>query len=1249
MSVEVEILGEQEEFDPGKTQVIIVGADAELLVPNAERIVLTGKAGRAGDDGKDGEKGDKGDPGLKGDKGDPGVKGDKGEDGNVNWDEVDNRIDDKLEDVNEKIDAISKDGVITPAEKILLKIEVDKIIAEYPSIIEMAELHQLTADRSAYISAYDALMIYVAPILQYPNETSEIVPATFNSMFGNYIDAKAVILKKIARSEYDNLNQAIETLEGVEKITNFFNITLDDESGLIVAGTFLAGTPSYNNAGMTGVTDQGSNSVRFFAGTHYADRYNAPFRILDNGKAWFGTPTSGMDWDITNPKTFTIRGALVVDPGGNTSEVNVYRGAYNPAATYYKGNTVSYNSTLWIYVNDVPGSGHTPQDDAYWDIYLEGGGQDGADGSDGADGAPGVGVEYRYAKNGSYTVPPTAPSPGDNDPAGWTITEPSVSIGEYLWRISALRDASGVLQSTWGTPIMVSGVSGPRGEDGNDGTNGADGADGAQGPAGPSVFKSTVFVRSATKPATPTGGSFASPVPSGWNDGIPVGTLPIWATNRIFTSDGQSPQEGVWAEPALMVDAPDIDVEWSSVASPGNPTSNPANWSNTADQTTLWMAVRRKSSGVWGNWEISLIKGEKGDTGQAVFKSTVFIRSVTKPTIPTGGTYASPIPTSSPQWFDGPPDGADPLYGTTRIFTSDGLAPQTSLWTDTALMADSADLDYEWSAVATSPGNPTDNPTNWTNIPTGAIWMAMRKKVGGVFGAWDVVKVKGEQGAQGIPGTDGSDGADGSPGEPGVPGEPGSSLFTWVKYAINSSGAGMTDTPNSNTTHIGLAYNKTTNVESTTPGDYTWSLFKGDQGVPGGDGEDGQSLYTWIKYATTPTTGMSDDPTGKKYLGLAYNKTTATESTTYSDYQWSLIAGADGNDGLDAPLLLDRKDWKADRTYYGTTAHIEQVWYNGHVYLTRTDAGTIAPGTLPTNTAKWNNFAIEAPSLHADIISAVTANIGQLVVEKLLVKSGNSAFTIGFPYPDAVSDPTTTSVFRANATRDYYDSGRIASYAGIVNGFKYGDPEKTTSGWCRIIFKDEDGSPVDAVWDSESTGGIQYITVTGPTYWPNSVFNRVSTSLTSTAVEADFLTLFEGSGGSGSNKHLNPAFFCGFYQWEDYYGEVAIEYTNETVYKKMETGQPTVYVTALNGSTPVANGWYYGLEGMRIGTSTNTYDDEGCNFNFNMDLTYLTSGIITKTISVTFNNAFLGSSIGPDDGIDACSVSAEARPIGSAF
>lgn len=61
---------------------------------------------------------------------------------------------------------------------------------------------------------------------------------------------------------------------------------------------------------------------------------------------------------------------------------------------------------------------------------------------------------------------------------------------------------------------------------------------------------------------------------------------------------------------------------------------------------------------------------------------------------------------------------------------------------------------------------------------------------------------------------------------------------------------------------------------------------------------DGSVSYTWIKYANSAAgAGLSDDPTGKSYIGLAYNKTTPTESIDPADYAWSLIQGAQGVPG----------------------------------------------------------------------------------------------------------------------------------------------------------------------------------------------------------------------------------------------------------------------------------------------------------------------------------------------------------------
>lgn len=124
----------------------------------------------------------------------------------------------------------------------------------------------------------------------------------------------------------------------------------------------------------------------------------------------------------------------------------------------------------------------------------------------------------------------------------------------------------------------------------------------------------------------------------------------------------------------------------------------------------------------------------------------------------------------------------------------------------------------------------------------------------------------------------------------------GREFYTWIAYADDENGGGISLDPEGKK-YMGIATGKlSSRVDISDPSVFKWSLIQGEPG------EDGQSLYTWLKYADTPTSGMSDSPDGKQYMGLAYNKTTPVESENYEDYQWSLITGegvpgAPGEDG----------------------------------------------------------------------------------------------------------------------------------------------------------------------------------------------------------------------------------------------------------------------------------------------------------------------------------------------------------------
>lgn len=155
--------------------------------------------------------------------------------------------------------------------------------------------------------------------------------------------------------------------------------------------------------------------------------------------------------------------------------------------------------------------------------------------------------------------------------------------------------------------ILVLGI--PKGEPGEDGKD---------GESGNTSFKSTVFIRANYTPSTPVGGSYVQPVPSGWNDGIPAGEEQIWMSTRVFSSNGEYPQQESWTTPNPTSDTSVLDYEVSDVEIPGNPTDNPENWrdASTGSPSDIWLAIRTKNNGVWSNWTILKIKGESGEAGQ---------------------------------------------------------------------------------------------------------------------------------------------------------------------------------------------------------------------------------------------------------------------------------------------------------------------------------------------------------------------------------------------------------------------------------------------------------------------------------------------------------------------------------------------------------------------------------------------------------------------------------------------------------
>ena len=456
-------------------------------------------------------------------------------------------------------------------------------------------------------------------------------------------------------------------------------------------------------------------------------------------------------------------------------------------------------------------------------------------------------------------------------------------------------NASNAIDQSTGKWREFKGEKGDPGKDGQDGTNVL------------SNLTAFVFKSSETTPSKPVGGSWNSDTnvftpPTGWytTDQNMVGTIWMswavfqtagtiqreWSTPvRITGENGKDGQDGKSIEFIYKVSnrVPNSSDKPSSVNEDG---SVPDGWTDhptgvSESNQYEWMCVRTKTDDLWSDWNGPTVwskwgaNGKDGDGVEYIYKRTTTNLSPDRPT---------------------------------EVSQEDDFVPEG--WTD----------------------NPTG--VNENNMYE---WVCVRKYKEGIWSEFSNPALWAKWGEKGEPGKDGPQGV------PGPAGQDGKTLYTWIRYAEDANGTGISNSPDGKS-YIGLAYNKETASESNNPSDYTWSKITGKDGAAGPAGEDGKTLYTWIKYADTmPSSSSStiyDIPNqNTKYIGIAVNKDTASESTDAMVYTWSLFRGADGTngtngkDGRDGRIVYPAGIYDATVTYTATDTKAPYVLYGDTYYV----------------------------------------------------------------------------------------------------------------------------------------------------------------------------------------------------------------------------------------------------------------------------------------------------------------------------
>lgn len=283
-------------------------------------------------------------------------------------------------------------------------------------------------------------------------------------------------------------------------------------------------------------------------------------------------------------------------------------------------------------------------------------------------------------------------------------------------------------------------------------------------------------------------------------------------------------------------------------------------------------------------------------------------------------------------------------------------------------------------------------------------------------------------------------------GVPGKPGDDGKTYYTWVRYADDASGNGMSDSPNGKY-YIGFAYNKEVPTESSNPADYQWSKYKGD------DGQDGVGIKSITKYylASEKSTGITTSSSGWS--------TTKQDMTDVKKYLWSyeVYAYTDGSSTKTTPVIIG---------VHG------QNGADG-------DSGIIVSSTAPENPkvgqlwqtasgepikrwdgSKWVIYYISVENLDVQKLSAIAVNAGELTAGK--IKSQNNDMLIDIDAGKIVSKlmdngvvDSTMELNTASLAFSGKDSGgNPANMTFSMQGLTY--INQNTGGRSKLVLSDGD-------------------------------------------------------------------------------------------------------------------------------------------------------------------------------------------------
>ena len=459
----------------------------------------------------------------------------------------------------------------------------------------------------------------------------------------------------------------------------------------------------------------------------------------------------------------------------------------------------------------------------------------------------------------------------------WSTTAPTWEKGRYIWTRTKITYADGTTSTT--DPVCITGN------------------DGEAGGGGKEVRSITERYYLSESPTELVGGSWSTEAPT-WSAGSY-----IWTKSVIEYSDGTSTETEPICVTGPAGPAGSDGTDGSSVLAQYS--SDGTSWHSAYQEGDMWM---RTSSDNGASWTPAIrIVGQDGQDGEpgAPGSPGRGVQSVTEYYLVSDRSTG--ISAGDPGWSTAIPTMTPThkfLWNKETVRYTDSSETTTTpvvigVYGDEGSAGKGISSITEYYLASESDSGVTTETAGWTT--------AVQKTDSVKRYLWNYERIQYTDGSHTDtePAIIGTQGEQGIPGVPGDPGADGKTYYTWIRYADNAQGGGISDDPTGKS-YIGFAYNRETATESDSPSDYKWSDIKGEQGVPGEPGADGTTLYTWIAYSDNEDgSDLYQQPKDTTmYIGIATNRPTPEEDSDPRYYTWSRFKGDTGAAGADGSYVV---------------------------------------------------------------------------------------------------------------------------------------------------------------------------------------------------------------------------------------------------------------------------------------------------------------------------------------------------------